>query len=86
MAHQASLFMGFSRQAYWSGLPFSPPGCLPNSGIEPVSPELAGGVFAPPEKPLLNTSYVHKSGYQGRNRSVVQDSILALKMFMVYFT
>ena len=55
MAHQAPLFMGFSRQAYWSGLPFPPPGYLPNLGIEPASPELAGRVFAPPGKPLLNT-------------------------------
>ena len=29
--------MGFSRQEYWSGLPFPPPGDLPNPGIEPVS-------------------------------------------------
>ena len=40
--------MGFSRQKYWSGLPFPPPGDLPNPGIEPVSlasPALAGGFF-----------------------------------------
>ena len=34
-AHQAPLFMGFSRQNYWSGLPCPPPGDLPNPGIEP---------------------------------------------------
>ena len=39
MAHQAPLSMGFSRQAYWSGLPFPPPGDLPDSGIELASPE-----------------------------------------------
>ena len=32
--------MGFSRQAYWSGLPFPSPGDLPDPGIEPVSPTL----------------------------------------------
>ena len=32
--------MGFSRQEYWSGLPFSPPGNLPNLRIKPVSPAL----------------------------------------------
>ena len=32
--------MGFSRQEYWSGLPFPSPGDLPNSGIEPRSPAL----------------------------------------------
>ena len=40
VAHQASLSMGFSRQEYWSGLPFSSPGDLPNPGIEPGSPSL----------------------------------------------
>ena len=30
--------MGFSKQEYWSGLPFPPPGGLPDPGIEPVSP------------------------------------------------
>ena len=36
-ARQAPLSMGFSRQEYWSGLPCSPPGNLPDSGIEPES-------------------------------------------------
>ena len=36
--HQTPLPMGFSRQEYWSGLPFSSPGDLPNPGTEPVSP------------------------------------------------
>ena len=36
--HQAPLSMGFSRQEYWSGLPFPPPGDLPDLGIEPGSP------------------------------------------------
>ena len=39
-AHQAPLSMGFPRQEYWSGLPFPPPGDLPNLGTEPVSPAL----------------------------------------------
>ena len=39
-AHQAPLSMEFSRQEYWSGLPFSTPGDLPDPGIEPVSPAL----------------------------------------------
>ena len=37
VAHQPPLSMGFPRQAYWSGLPFPPPGDLPNSGMEPES-------------------------------------------------
>ena len=38
--HQAPPSMGFSRQEYWSGLPFPSPGNLPNPGIEPRSPAL----------------------------------------------
>ena len=38
VAHQAPLSMGFSRQEYWSQLPFSSPGDLPDPGIEPASP------------------------------------------------
>ena len=38
IACQAPLPMGFSRQEYWSGLPFSSLGDLPNPGIEPRSP------------------------------------------------
>ena len=40
IALQVPLSMGFSRQEYWSGLPFSSPGDLPNSGIKPRSPAL----------------------------------------------
>ena len=37
VGHQAPLFMGLSRQEYWSGLAFPSPGDLPNPGIEPGS-------------------------------------------------
>ena len=37
VAHQAPLSMGFSRQEYWTELPFPPPGDLPDTGIKPVS-------------------------------------------------
>ena len=40
VAHRAPLSMGFSRQEYWSGLPFPSPGDLPEPGIEPRSPSL----------------------------------------------
>ena len=45
--------MGFPRQEYWSGLPLPSPRDLPDPGIEPMSPALAGGFFAtePPGKP-----------------------------------
>ena len=48
VAHQAPLSMEFSRQGYWSGLPFPPPGDLPDLGIELASfasPALTGGFF-----------------------------------------
>ena len=48
VARQAPLSMGFPRKEYWSGLPFPPPGDLPNPGIKPrspASPALAGGFF-----------------------------------------
>ena len=48
VAYRAPLSMGFSRQEYWSGLPFPPPGDLPDPGIEPMSltsPALADGFF-----------------------------------------
>ena len=40
VAYQASPSMGFSRQEYWTGLPFPSPGDLPDPGIEPGSPVL----------------------------------------------
>ena len=57
IACQAPLSMEFSRQEYWSGLPFHSPGDCPDSGIKPVPPAfpaLAGAFFTtvPPEKPL----------------------------------
>ena len=57
VARQAPLSMGFPRQENWSGLPFPPPGDLPDPGMEPVSPvspALAGGFFTTelPGKPI----------------------------------
>ena len=46
VAHQAPPSMGFSRQEYWSGLPFPSPGNLPNPGIKPGSPALQAEAFA----------------------------------------
>ena len=49
-ASQSPLSMGFSRQEYWSGLPFPPAGDLPDQGIKPmslVSRALAGIFFTP---------------------------------------
>ena len=53
VAHQASPSMGFSRQEYWSGLPFPSPGDLPDPGIKPRSPALQADALTsePPGKP-----------------------------------
>ena len=54
--------MEFSRQEYWNGLPFSSPGDLPDSGIEPGSPVLQADSIPsePPGKPL-RVHYFHLS-------------------------
>ena len=52
VAYQTPRSMGFRRQGYWSGLPFSPLGDLPDPGIEPGSPILQADTlpFEPPGK------------------------------------
>ena len=55
VAHQAPLSMGFSRQEYWSGLPFPSPGDLPDPGIEPGSPALQSDAL-PSEPPGTNVN------------------------------
>ena len=61
IALQAPLFMGFSRQEYWSRLPFLPPGDLPMQGSNPSLPSLLHWQvdslpLAPPRKPDLNSA------------------------------
>ena len=54
IVHQAPLSMGFSRQEYWRGLPFPPPGDLAHPGIETRSPALQADLLPskPPGKPM----------------------------------
>ena len=58
VAHQAPLFMEFSRQEHWFGLLFLSPEDLPNPGIEPMSPELQKDSLPsePPGKPYDHTN------------------------------
>ena len=56
VACQAPLSIGFSRQEYWSGLPFPPPADFPDQGIKPMSPvspalEVGSLPLAQPRKP-----------------------------------
>ena len=68
--------MGFSRQDDWSGLPFPPPGDLPDPGTEPASlssPALAGGFFTTStawEAPVIQVPYLRKTGCKGDENSV----------------
>ena len=59
MTYQAPLSMEFSRQEYWSGLLFPPPGDLPNPGIDPRSPALLADSLSsePPGKLIIKTEY-----------------------------
>ena len=56
VAYQAPQSMEFSRQEYWSGLPFPSPGDFPNPGIEPGSPALQADAL--PSEPPGKTSLV----------------------------
>ena len=54
VSRQPPLFMGFSRQEYWGGLPFPSPGDLPDPGIEPGSPTFQADALTSesPGKPI----------------------------------
>ena len=75
VAHQAPPSMEFSRQEYWSGLPFPSPRDLPDPGIEPRSPTLQADPLPsePPGNPMTNLNSILKS----------RDVILPTKMCIV---
>ena len=91
VAHQAPLSMGFSRQEYWSGLPFTSPGDLPNSGTEPRSPALQADDLWTElwEKPSVGIvlNLWHKSILNGTHLQKIESSnpwmwyILLLKCY-----
>ena len=75
VAHQAPVSMGFSGQEYWSELPCSPPGDLPDPGIQPLSlmfPALAGGFFTTSTTPISNKSR-NSSGFKKGLTYVTED-------------
>ena len=74
VAHQAPPSMKFSRQEYWSGLPFPSTGDLPDPGIEPGSPALQADAL--PSEPPGNGNRKQKDNLQSVqfSRSVVSDS------------
>ena len=71
VAYKAPLSMKFSRQEYWSGLPFPSPGDLPDPGIKPRSPALqADALTSEPPGTLKQRAGVFSSGSKmSRDRS-----------------
>ena len=95
VACQAALYMGFSRQEYWSGLPCPAPGDLPDPGTEPmslISPALAAGLFfflttsttwkALVIMYIMITSYVYilQNDHRSKPSSHPSDSLAATKL------
>ena len=85
VACQVPLSMGFSRQEYWSGLPFPSPGHLPDHRTESTSPALAGAFFAtgPPGKPLRAVSLPYPHPSLQLVESPPPDSTSQLKSYLL---
>ena len=79
VAHQAPPSISFSNQEYWSGLPFPPPGDLPNPGFEPMSPELQADALT--SEPPGKSSNVTGSHQKVRTQllTVLQCNSMALR-------
>ena len=77
--------MEFSRQEYWSGLPFLSPRHLPDSEIEPRSPALQADslLSEPPRKPhsMLYPLYIHMPFWKLKKKKVIKsEKIMAIAM------
>ena len=85
MACQAPLSMGFSRQEYWSGLPFLTPRDLPDPGIEPLSlasPALAGGRFFTTVSPVGISEKYPLTGFYHSPQPLRTAQLLELKVVL----
>ena len=87
VAYQAPLSIGFSRQEYWSGLPFPSPGDLPNPGIEPRSTALQAECFTV----RATGEYFHYMNMSQKEYPVVRGTFsiyflcVFVKIILVYF-
>ena len=74
VAYQAPPSMGFSREEYWSGLPFPSPGDLPNPGIEPGSPAFQADALTsePPENHREKINDYQRRGPYSQHRKVLR--------------
>ena len=71
--------MGFPRQEYWSGLPFSSPGDLPNPGMEPMFSALVGAFFTSESLGKPQQRYIQSI----KELSRAQENVHSLQCFMV---
>ena len=82
VAQKAPLTLGFSKQKYWSGLPFPSPRDLPNPGIKPLSPKLQGVLFTaePPGKlQFARLGWYYSRFHKEKGRDVFHFLHLVLK-------
>ena len=79
VAYQALPSMGFSRQEYWSWLPFPSPGDLPNPGIEPMSPALQADILCLSHQEV----YMYSMVIMTTNRKLLTSSLIIGKGYKV---
>ena len=88
VAYQTSLPMGFSRQEYWSGLPFPSPGALPDPGIEPRSPALQADTLSsePPGKTSLkhNARKIFTETIRGKDQENIYQNNTVIEILVKY--
>ena len=89
VACQAPLFMGFSRQEYWSGLPCPPPKALPNPRIKPRSPTLQANSLPsePPGKQspgLRGIHFLASLGFPGLIKLYLQSELTILQCLLSF--
>ena len=85
VAYQAPPSVGFSRQEYWSGLPFPSPGDLPNPGIEPGSPALQADALPsePPGKTQKYGTEIKEGLYSWMGRQYFKNGNISQMVYML---
>ena len=81
VSHQFPLYVEFSRQEYWSGLPFPSPGDFPDPGIKSMSPSLAGGLFTTSTYMLISTVWFGSEAREDHRRNLAGGSHTPLPNF-----
>ena len=79
--------MGFSRHEYWSGFPSTPPGDLPDPGIEPVSlttPALAGGFFTANAAWEVPASHTFRQNVMLKGETLRLGPVYCLKHLLLF--